>query len=120
NALVLDLTYDRVLSHADLVAGGNRWERAWEESGILPLAPADLHRMHSGLFGSPAVAKKALVREKGGWGQIPKSTSLLWAVSPPPPMLWRYELAARRGTPTQILVDTTRHPDAHAAVEARL
>jgi hypothetical protein len=50
NNLALDVTYDRVLTHAYLVAGGSPLELALAETGILPRNAADLHRFHPTRF----------------------------------------------------------------------
>jgi hypothetical protein len=72
NHLVLDLTYDRVVSHRDLVAGGDKIDQAWALKHVLPESPADLHEAFPGLFGSVDTAKRALQasRQKGGKNQI--------------------------------------------------
>jgi hypothetical protein len=70
NQLVLDLTYDRVVPHRELVAGGDKIEQAWALKCVLPETPEDLHEAFPGLFGSPDTAKRALRanRKKGGQG----------------------------------------------------
>ena len=62
NQLALDLTYDAVRSHAELVAGGNPLERAYLATGILPFGPRDLHHAHPGLFATERAAAHALAK----------------------------------------------------------
>jgi hypothetical protein len=76
NNLALDVTYDRVLSHADLVAGGTRWDRAWAVNGIIPLGARDLHRVHLREFPTGDAARIALKRELGNWGQSSNRDSI--------------------------------------------
>jgi hypothetical protein len=68
NDLALDVTYDRIHSHADLVAGGSRWDRAAAATGIVPLGARDLHKVHSALFRSVEAARLALKRDGIKWG----------------------------------------------------
>ena len=60
NSLALDLTYDRIVTHKELVAGGSRVERVFATLGLLPLGARDLHTVDSVLFPSPKAAEKAL------------------------------------------------------------
>ena len=72
NQLVLDLTYDRVLSHRDLVAGGSRIDRVLQRTdGVLPLAPAVLASLFPDIFGSTRTAERAL----HAWRAIDRQTS---------------------------------------------
>ncbi|MSO99826.1 MAG: hypothetical protein EXR07_02060, partial [Acetobacteraceae bacterium] len=86
NNLALDVTYDRILRHADLAAGGSRWDRAWAATGIVPLGASDLHKAHPGLFPSVEAARLALKREPPNWGQGSNSNSI-WAPTPIIPRL---------------------------------
>ena len=112
NALVLDVTYDRVMTHKELVAGGTRWERAMAATGIVPLNATELHAMHPGIFPSKAVAADWLKRPglRGGIPQI----ELHLRFAPP----CRYRPKGRSGTPSRVLIDPERHPDPRAALEA--
>ncbi len=114
NEMVLDLTYDRVLTHADLVAGGTWWERAWAANGILPLGAADLYRLHPGLFGSEAAAKEALRAEsrKGVEFQI---VSYLGDHT-----LFVYRRKGQRGSASRVVMNTVRHANPRPALEAAL
>lgn len=113
NELCLDVTYDRILSHRELVAGGDRWERAWKASGILPLGAADLHRAHPDLFTSEEAARVALKRARKG-GQTPNLESI-WAATP-----LSYRRDGQRGSPSRVLVDRERHPNPRASLEVAL
>ena len=112
NSLCLDLTYDRVMTHKELVAGGTRWERAMRASGIVPLNATDLHRMHPGIWPSRSSAADWLddPRLRGGKAQIASHLG-----NPPP---YRYRRKGQSGSPTRALIDPRRHPDPRAALEA--
>jgi hypothetical protein len=114
NNLALDVTYDRVLSHADLAAGGTRWDRAWAANGIIPLGASDLHRVHPREFPTVDAARIALKRELGYWGQSSNRDSI-WSLSP-----IKYRVKGRRGPAGRVLVDLSRHADPRATVEAVL
>jgi phage/plasmid primase-like uncharacterized protein len=58
--LCLDVTYDVIRTHRELVAGGNPLERAFAMTGLLPLNAADLYRAHPGRFVSERAAARAL------------------------------------------------------------
>ena len=64
NNLCLDVTYDRVLTHREMVAGGSRMEIAYQATGILPMGARDLHALSAkfglGLFQTEDAAKRAL------------------------------------------------------------
>jgi len=62
NSLVLDITYDRVLTHAELVDDGTSLERAYRRTGILPLNAAALHAAHPDLYVSAKAAEHVLAR----------------------------------------------------------
>jgi len=115
NSLVLDLTYDRVLTHAELVAGGTRWDRAWSAAGILPLGARDLHALHPGLFRTRSSAEDALkeARRKGGGSP---NRSLFER-----PPLYRYRLKGQSGRElSKAFIDPVRHPNPRAALSAAL
>lgn len=111
NDLCLDVTYDRILTHAELVAGGTRWERAWQANGVLPLGAADLHQVHHGLFPTEEAARNALKKDPPKWGPTPNRYSI-WAETP-----FTYRRVGQPGRVSRILVDVQRHPDPRAAVE---
>lgn len=124
NSLCLDCTYDRILSHSDLVAGGTRWHRAWEALGILPLGARDLHRLHPGLFPTPSSARDAL-RSDGfqawlqaaGFNGGPGQTGDLFGPDPH----YRYRVQGQRGPrKSRVLIDLRRHPDPRTALAALL
>jgi hypothetical protein len=111
NELVLDLSYDRVLSHQDLVAGGDRVDRAWSLTGVLPETPADLVRAFPHLFGSVDTAARALreSREKGG--QTLKGYSI-WDLP-----VFFYRRYGQRGRMARARI-APWHADPRAALEA--
>jgi phage/plasmid primase-like uncharacterized protein len=102
NELVLDLTYDRVLRHSQLVAGGSRIERAFLRTGVLPLTPEDVVRCYPDLWRSEATARADLraFGEKGG--TTPKGDSI-WDCTP-----FSYRRPGQRGRLARVLIDTTR------------
>ena len=114
NSLVLDVTYDRIMPHRELAAGGTRWEQAMAATGIVPLGPADLHRMHPAIFKTESIARAWLddPRLRGGRTQIG------YHLGNPPP--YRYRRKGQPGSPTRALIDPRRHSDPHAALEAVL
>ena len=114
NELCLDLTYDCILTHAELVAGGTRWDRAWQASGIIPLGAVDLHRVHANLFPTVEAARLALKREPPKMGSNFKRDPI-WILTP-----FNYRRVDQRGKPSRVLVDTARHADARVAVEGVL
>ncbi len=58
NSLCVDVTYDRILRHRELVDGGTRWDRAWAATGIIPLGARDLHDMHHAIFRTPPIGNR--------------------------------------------------------------
>jgi hypothetical protein len=60
NELVLDVTYDRVMTHADLVKGGDRIDQAWARDGVVFETPGDQATAFPELLGSEDTAKRAL------------------------------------------------------------
>jgi len=70
NNLCLDITYDRIRTHRELVAGGTRWERAWQASGIIPLGATDLHKAHPRIFRSKSIAEDALKELARSRGEV--------------------------------------------------
>jgi hypothetical protein len=64
NQLVLDLTYDRVMTHAELIQGGDRIDQAWATAGVLPETPGDLMKAFPKLFGSEDTAKRAMKKSR--------------------------------------------------------
>jgi hypothetical protein len=115
NDLVCDITYDRVLTHAELVAGGTRWERAWATNGVIPLSKADLCLAHPGLFPTASAAEIALRREMNQERQS-SNRNPIWGMS----LLISYRRTGQSGKGSRLLVDAKRYPDARAAVEAIL
>jgi hypothetical protein len=113
NNLVLDLTYDRVLRHRELVDGGDRIERAWERAEVLPGTPEDLVWAFPDLFRSVSTARRALRRMRENRGQIANRESI-WGVTPV-----FYRRHGQRGPLARVWVGA-RHADPRAAVEALL
>jgi hypothetical protein len=65
NELVLDVTYDRIMTHKELVMDGNRFERAARQ-GAIPLSATELHRCFSKLWVSEVAARFDLQRMVNG------------------------------------------------------
>ena len=80
NPLVLDMTYDAILTHRQLVAGGSTLDLVFADLGILPFGGRDLHLCWEG---------KGKFRSEGAAAKCLKSLSL----SPPhSPRLESYQL----------------------------
>lgn len=109
--LVLDLTYDRVLNHAELVAGGSRWERAWAALGVIPLGKRDLHVLHPAVFSSQSVAKDVLDDAELSGGDFQTKVQF-----ENPPHLFAYRRQGQRGSLSRVLIDMQRHPDPRTAL----
>ena len=114
NGLALDVTYNQILSHAELVAGGTRWDRAAAATGLVPLGAKDLQLVHPKLFLTETAAREALRREaeKGCHGA---NSITIWGLTP---LIYRRQ--GQRGSDSVVLVDLVRHPDPRAAVEQLL
>jgi hypothetical protein len=112
------VTIDRYLPLDEILAGGTRYDRAWVAKGILSAAPADLHQLHPELWPSAEAAKKWLSRHPLLTGdklqlEITYCSSSLVRVA--------YRRSDRQGGPLSLaFVDTRRHLDPHAALEAAL
>jgi hypothetical protein len=111
NELVLDLTYDRIYRHRELVEGGNRIERALAIHGVLPLSPSLLAE-HFPEMGSESTARRA-VRAWRKWGQT-SNQSPIWKLTP-----FNFRVEGQRGRPSVVLV-AGFHADPKAAAEAVL
>jgi hypothetical protein len=116
NELVLDVTYDRTMTHEELVMGGNRFERAWAEKGILPMGPRDLF----GLFPELWISEKAAERELEKFAVNTPGNQIrssIWFQG----VLTQYRVKGQRGPrPSSAWIDSARHPDPRAALEALL
>ncbi|MGD0109446.1 MAG: hypothetical protein ABSC06_36255, partial [Rhodopila sp.] len=106
NALCLDVTYDVIRTHRELVAGGNPLERAFAMTGLLPLNAEDLYRAHPGRF----VSVRAALRALENYPPPAKRTSLCEGgeVS--------YRTEGQRGPASKALVDFGWHRDPLAAL----
>jgi hypothetical protein len=112
------VTIDRYLSLGEILAGGTRYDRAWAAKGILSNAAADLHQLYPDLWPSAEAAKKWLSRHPLLTGDklqidIPYYRLSLVRVA--------YRRSDRQGGPLSwAFVDTRRHLDPRAALEAAL
>jgi hypothetical protein len=112
NELVLDLTYDRVYRHRELVEGGSRIDRILKHTdGVLPLTPALLSALFPGLAGSASTARRAVRAWRRNWGHNPYRSSL-WDLTPV-----EFRQGRTAGQPSVAMV-STHHPDLKAALEA--
>ncbi|AWK85345.1 hypothetical protein [Azospirillum thermophilum] len=123
NNLVLDVTYDKCVRHAELVAGGARWERALAMRGVLPLKPAEMHRIWPNLWESERSAKWEIAEKVGPvWERFTGQDSQiiefhLENLSSEGVVGVSYRPVGQRGgPPTRALVDLRRHPDPAAAL----
>jgi hypothetical protein len=116
NELVLDVTYDRTMTHEELVMGGNRFERAWAEKGILPMGPRDLKQLFPKLWDTEKAAEREL--EKSAFN-TPRN--LIRNPIRFRGVLTQYRVKGQRGPrQSSAWVDSERHPDPRAALEAVL
>jgi hypothetical protein len=112
------VTIDRYRPLDEILAGGTRYERAWVAKGILSAAPADLHQLHPELWPTPDAAKKWLSRHPLLTGDKLQLDITYYSLS-----LVRvaYRRSDRQGGPLSLaFVDTRRHLDPRAALEAAL
>lgn len=119
NSLALDLTYDRIVTHKELVAGGSRLERVFADLGVLPLGSRDLHAAYSAPafaagFSTKSAADDCLKQQalSGGVSQI-----VLYLKNPP---TYSYRRRGQAGSASRALIDTSRHPNPRLALEALL
>lgn len=108
NDLCLDLTYDAIYRHRQLVAGGNPVERAFLASGIVPHTPELLHLAHRTIFRTPKAAEHA----RKNYPQTP-SESPLWDFG-----VVSFRLVGQRGPEAKATIDRTRWPDDAALIAA--
>jgi hypothetical protein len=113
NELALDMTYDRIMTHGELVMGGNRFERAAERGPAVPLSASELARCFPKLWDSPNAVKMDFRRLVKGVGSpieilLGKGPHLNRA---------RYRRAGQPGRPTPALIRSDV-PDARAALES--
>ena len=113
NNLVLDLTYDEICPHRELVQGGDRIALALERAGVLPETASELARAFPDLFGSEGTAARDLRAWRQKRSQIPNRESICDLT----PFLYRRP--GQRGRSARVLV-ATRHAGAKAAAEAVL
>jgi hypothetical protein len=114
--LVLDIDVDMVVSWPDLRAGGNRYIRAWIDTGILPSGAADLHRAHPSLWASVKAAERYLERYAISTPNIPTIDT----VGEAGVLVCSYRRQGQRGSPSTAFICPRRHPDPRAALEAVL
>jgi hypothetical protein len=116
NELALDVTYDRIVTHEELVMGGNRYERAWAEKGILPTGARDMNRMFGELWPTVKAAERDLEKRAVNTPQS-QIIYIIWKRG----VLTRYRLKGQRGPlPSSAWIDLSRHPDPRAALDAEV
>jgi hypothetical protein len=96
-----------------LVAGGNRFDKAWRRSGVVPLGATGLSRAHPALFRTESAAREAL-RTFGNNGGV---TQIIRYLGTPP--IFSYRLPGQRGLSSRALIDC-RHPHPRVALEEAL
>jgi hypothetical protein len=112
------VTVDRYSSLNEILAGGTRYQRAWAANGVLTTAPADLHELHPELWPSADAAKKWLSRHPLLTGDKLERVTTSYTLSL---VRVEYRKAGRQGGPCSVaFVDSLRHPDPRAALEAEL
>jgi hypothetical protein len=110
NDLCLDVVYDAIYRHKDLVAGGNRIERAFLSTGIVPLSPADLHRLHPTVFKTDKAAEYGIKNYPEHLNNNP-----IWNSR-----VFRYRRVGQHGQEARVVIDLSRHRDPRAAALAAL
>jgi hypothetical protein len=116
NNLALDIDVDMVVSWPDLRAGGNRYIRAWIDTGILPTGAADLHRAHPSLWASVKAAERYLERNAISTPNFPTIDT----VGKAGVLVCSYRRQGQRGSPSTVFICPRRNPDPRAALEAAL
>lgn len=112
-SLALPFVYDRILTHAELVAGETPLERAWRARGVVPLGAKALAEAFPDLFSTRAAAEWALT----GKGPVPPNgLYLAQQVLSGCPVLVAYRTAGQRGSSSQAVIDADRHADPRAAL----
>src|SRR3954451_23465221 len=81
NNLVLDVTYDEVLAHRELVQGGGRIERILAQTGVVPESRDELVRMFPDIFKATTTAQRDVQAWLEKRDHFPNST-LLWKMVP--------------------------------------
>lgn len=101
NSLALDVCYDEIRPHRELVQGGNRLELTYKQFGLLPKGGRDLHRLDRDRYRTPKAAEHAL-------SKLPAivKRSLFFGFGE-----FSYRVDNQPGLPSGALVDVTRHPD---------
>ena len=109
----VNVTVDRIVRWPDLVDGGTKYERAWEQRGILPTGAAHLHRLFPNLWQSKEAAEHDLKRKpiRGAKFYIESSYKLA-------PLSVQYRLKGQPGSAANAFVDGGRYSDVQAALEA--
>jgi hypothetical protein len=113
NNLVLDVTYDEILTHRELVQGGGRIERVLARTGVIPETRDELVRVYPDIFTSLSTAQ----RDVGAWlekrYQNPNRISI-WGMVP-----FSYRRPGQRGRPAKVWI-LAEILDKRAAAEAVL
>ncbi|MGE0225600.1 MAG: toprim domain-containing protein [Acetobacteraceae bacterium] len=106
NDLCLDVTYDVIRTHRDLVAGGGPLERAAARTGILPCNFADFSRVNPNVINT-------LISFERAWIKYPHSSNKnpIWEMR-----VFNFRRPGQRGRPSKAWIDTRRHPDPAAAL----
>jgi hypothetical protein len=110
NDLALDVTYDVVRPHRELVAGGGPLERAMARTGILPCNFEDFSRINPNVIKSINTFGRC-------WKNYPQNSNKnpIWEMG-----VVFYRLPGRRGPPSKALIDAKRHPGPLAALSHHL
>jgi hypothetical protein len=108
NHLCIDVTYDRIRGHTELVAGGTPLEKTYLAKGLLPFGARDLHSLMPALFATRKAAERALAKNP-----LLPNKDPLWTGG-----VFLYRLQGQRGRSSRALIDLTRHADPRATLEA--
>jgi hypothetical protein len=113
NELALDVTYDRIVTHREMVMDGNRFERAAARGAALPLSATELHRCFGDLWVSPVAAKHDLQRAVNGTKT--QIIYTIWEMAPFDLAHYRRVGQSGRASPAAIRADAA---DPRAALES--
>jgi hypothetical protein len=108
NELCLDVTYDEICTHRELLRGGNPLQRAYLASGILPLGAKYLHAAHPGQFPTEKAAARMLEKYPPNVNR-----NVIYR-----PGVFVFRAEGQRGRDSRAIIDLARHADPRAALTA--
>jgi hypothetical protein len=107
------LTYDKILTHRELVQGGGRIERILEQIGVLPESKDELVRVFPDVFTSSSTA----LRDIQAWLEKRVQNANRISICKMDPFFYRRP--GQRGRPARVWI-SSQHQDARAVAETVL